>query len=1076
MQEVYQNRVVDWIFNNLRIILLLFLFLVVFGSYALSSLQSQGFPDVAVNIATVSVVYPNAPAADIEDKVVKPMEAAIENVENVKEYQTIAYDSVGVAIVTFEEKADLDKAIADLKEEIDLVKFPEDSMDPETSGFSIADVGHFMIAVTGPSNEWGLYEAGKELSAELDAVSGVKSVKAMNPLTPEIIITFDDEALAKNGLNRAEVEAALQMAQFKAPVGYVLDGDKQVSIVLEKSLRSLDDIRELQVGPVKLSEVARVEPRLNNDDRYNRIGFREENKIIGEFHTQRAIIYSVTINDDADLLNVSDDILALVEEVKNDSSHSAELVMMYSQAEETEIQINEITSSLFGQPFDSWGAFAFLGYIFGGLSLVVLLLLIFMNARVAIMAALSVPLSLFFASIYLYLVGINLNTLVLFSMVLVIGLVVDPTIVFLESLQRYKAQGLSARQAAAKTMTTVGTGVLLAVMTNILVFVPFGVVSGLFGEIIKYIPATVIPAMIASMLIPILFYMPLASRILSSKRKAVYEENPELTGTWFVSKKLGEFIKYLLGPGNARLALRIFVFAVTLASPFLVATATISSGAVEVVQFAGEDDMYQVLINGDIDESYDFETAVYEFAVPTQQILSEQPEIKKYLYYQQTGNSFTILAELFQSDERKDAGLRTSAELVDDLNKKFGKISDQVFIEASTTTVGPPSDSYPIRVSLTSDDQATLEAAANDIVEFLADIDGVDQISNSLSDEKASTSITYTLDSENPFAQNPGLVYAILSNKLQENDLGSISFGDETFDLYSRSSDRPEDLEAVTEVTIGAMPSGTTMTEIKVGDVVKSSQTVPSKIIKRTNGSRYVDVAASFDEEVDTAKVQRDLDEYLSSEKLEELGLDKGAITSTGAMDMMMDSFNELFIALAIAIFLIYILLVAFFRSYLEPFIILFAIPLGLVGVFMAAAVTTGQLGFLELLGVVTMAGIVVNVTILLIDFANQLKRAGKTPAEAISTSVAVRFRPIVLTQLTALGGLMPLVFFSAFWKGLAAAIIFGIVSSAFLSLLVTPILYLWSSTIIRNIKKVTDKFAPKKEPESQYVGLNFMQ
>ncbi len=1076
MTDQYKNKVVDWIFGNLRIIFLLFLFLVLFGSYSLSTLQRQGFPDVAVNIATVTVVYPSAPASDVEEKIVKPIEAAIENIDVIKEYQTMAYDSVGVAVVTFDEKADLEKAIDDLKKEIDLADFPTDAEDPVTSGYSVADVGHFMIAVTGPANDWGLYEAGKELSAELEAVDGVKSVRALNPLTPEILITFDDEALSKNNLNRNDVETMLQFANFKAPVGTVEEDGKTVSLVLEKPLTSLEDIRDLSLGTVTLGDVATVEPRLNNNDRYNRIGFRDDNDINGEFNTQRAIIYSVTIDGDADLIHVSDDVVELIDEVDNDTSSRGKLVMMYSQAEETEIQIDEITSSLFGQPFDSWGAFAFLGYIFGGLGLVILLLLIFMNLRVAIMAALSVPLSLFFASIYLYLVDIDLNTLVLFSMVLVIGLVVDPTIVFLESLQRYKAQGLSPKDAAAKTMSTVGTGVLLAVATNILVFVPFGVVSGFFGEIIQYIPATVIPAMIASMLIPTLFYMPVAARLLSSKRVNLDEENPELTGTWWVSKKIGGFIKFLLGPGKGRLAFRVALFFLTIASPMIVAAVTIGSGAVEVVQFAGEDDMYQVLVNAEIDESYDFDSAVHDFAAPVQSILAEQPEVKKFLYYQQSGNSFTMLVELFQADERKDAGMRTSAELVSDLNAKFNKISDDVLIEASTTTAGPPTDAYPIRVSLTGDDLETLASAGKDIEEFLGDFDGVKQISNSLSDEKASSTVTYRLKSDNPLAQNPAYIYSILSSRLQEKELGKISFGGETFELYSASANEPEDLAAVSKITVAAMPVAGKIQEITIADLVDSSDSAPSKVIQRVNGSRYVEISASFEEDVDTNEIQRELDKYLSEDKLEELGLEQDAVTSTGAMDMMMDSFNELFTALAIAIFLIYILLVAFFRSYLEPFIILFAIPLGLVGVFVASAVTTGQLGFLELLGVVTMAGIVVNVTILLIDFANQMKRAGKTPADAIATSVAIRFRPIVLTQLTTLGGLLPLIFFSAFWKGLAAAIVFGIVSSAMLSLIVTPILYLWSSTIVRNLQKVVGKFKKQKAVPEPPISLNFMQ
>src|SRR5690606_37843785 len=145
----------------------------------------------------------------------------------------------------------------------------------------------------------------------------------------------------------------------------------------------------------------------------------------------------------------------------------------------------------FGQPIEDWGPIGVLGYLFGGIGLVVLLLLIFINWRVALLAAFSIPLALAVAAMTLKFMGIELNTLVLFSMVLVIGLVVDPTIVFLESLHRYRNQGYRSREAAIKTINSVGWGVALSAVTNFLVFVPFGVVSGFFGQIIKYIPITV---------------------------------------------------------------------------------------------------------------------------------------------------------------------------------------------------------------------------------------------------------------------------------------------------------------------------------------------------------------------------------------------------------------------------------------------------------------------------------------------------------------------------------------------------------------------------------------------------------
>jgi multidrug efflux pump subunit AcrB len=235
-----------------------------------------------------------------------------------------------------------------------------------------------------------------------------------------------------------------------------------------------------------------------------------------------------------------------------------------------------------------------------------------------------------------------------------------------------------------------------------------------------------------------------------------------------------------------------------------------------------------------------------------------------------------------------------------------------------------------------------------------------------------------------------------------------------------------------------------------VNNFISGVQEQVSQSIARLDGKRYVEVRAKVDEDtIDPLKVQSALTDYLTKDKLTSLGLSDTSATKTkGIAGSVATSFTQLFLALIIALFLIYLILVGFFRSVLSPLIILFAVPLGFIGVFPAVAIATGQLGFLELLGVVAMAGIVVNVTILIIDFANQMRAKGMSAQEAISTSIAVRFKPILLTKMTIFAGLMPLALFSTFWRGLATVIVFGIVVSGFLSFVTTPILYVWFDAV----------------------------
>jgi len=1062
MHNRSQNKVVDLIFNNIKIIALLFLFLTAFGVATFSSIPRGGFPEVTVNIAMVTVPYPNATALQVEEHIAGPLESALDKIENVESVETVSTDNAGLAIVTIDAQANINDTVAEITDEVNAIRFPEDAMDPVVDKFDVAMVGDFMIGIIGATNPWVLYEVARDIERELESVDGVKSIEQMNPLTPELVVTFRQEDLDRFGLARHEVESVLKFANFNAPVGSFKNGENQdVNVSLEKRVDTVNEYKVFNVAEgVMLQEVANVEIVLNNNDKYNRIGFRDEADPLSDINIERAIVLSVSSDKGSDLLTLEDDLHAKMEKIESDEKYGGiNVVSMFSMAESTRLQIDEIKGSLLGQPIEALGSFDFLGYMFGGLFLVVLLLFLFMNARIAIMAALAIPLSLFVTTIYLSMIGIVLNTLVLFAMILAIGLVVDPTIVFLESMQRFKEQGFDGREAAVKTIKTVGVGITLAVLTNILVFVPFGIVSGFFGEIIKFIPVTIIPSMVASLLIPVLFMMPVAAKVLKPKKNIDRSVDPELVGVWKVSRAIGKAVSWTLSKGKGFAFLRILIVALAISLPFAIQGALISSGEVEIVQFSSAADSDAFFLQATIDTATDFEDAVYGVAVPIQDMVAAQPEVRDFSYMQQTGNSYMLLVNLLPYQLREDEGMRTSIELVEDIEEVIEQLDLDAEFFVLADGAGPSLEEFAVKVRLLGDDSEILAVASEDVRQFLLSLEGVTEVQDNVSDVTSGGSIVLELDDDDMFTRNPMMVYGLIANQIAENDIGSVTIDDTNFDIVSKIEPRVASINEIKNISVfdapDELPPGMEekIVDVNVGDLLVGIKEYAPESIRRANGKRYIEVSAAISDDVTALEIQNQLDEYLSPEKLTMLGLAEDATDFKGEADSITKSFTELGISLLVAIFMIYVLLVAFFRSYLEPFIILFAIPLGLIGVILAVWMTTGQLGFLELLGVVAMAGIVVNVTILLLDYANQQLKHGATPEKAIATSVAVRFRPIVLTQLTAFGSLIPLVFISPFWKGLAAAIIFGIATSAILSLFVTPVLYVWVHKIGRGLR-----------------------
>lgn len=1057
-ERSWSQKITDILFNNSQILILAFLLVLVAGIYGLVSSKREGFPAVSINTSIVTVIYPGASAVQIEEQVIRPIEQTLADLDSVEEYQTVANDNAGVAVVTFADNVSVSEGVRELTAKMAQVSLPEGANAPEVQEISAGESGDFLLAVTGPSEPWALYREAKKARAKLESVEGVARVSFVTEQNPQIVIDLDNVKLATAGLSREQVEGVIKSAQVDLPIGSIINSDNiKINVGLSRRVPDVEAIKNLLIGPdLRLWQVAEVYPHLDNNDNYAWIGYRDGEEVDSKLKMGASVTLSIQAKNGADLLHVAKNLDEAIEDFQDDSDQKVKLVTIFSQAEEAQRQINEIKGGVFGEPIKSLGALGVIGYLFSGVGLILLVLFLFINIRVALLALVSLPLSLLAGVAFLKLAGIPLNTIVLFSLVLVIGLVVDPTIVFLEAMQRHKEQGYRGRELAAKVLSSVGLGATLGGAMHFLVFIPFGVVSGFFGQIIRYIPLTVIPSVIASILIPVVFLIPVGIWFLSSKKKIALGEDIEMVGLWGWAKRFGEMITNMLRPGAMKAVLRTVIVVLAVVLPFAVAGYFMQSGDIRFVQFSQPEDSEMMLVDAQIPDSWTIEKSVKEVAVPVENLLAGQPEVKNFAFYQQNGNSFTLLVSLFDPAVRRENDLRVANDLMEDLNSSFANIKGAE-VEASLSQAGPPQDKYPVKVQIFDNDLNKLRNVTNTVATFLKDQEGVVKVDDTLGVLKPKVSGTTLVLQDDNLSANPFLIFGIARSRLAENDLTKITLEDEVFEVKTRLLPELTSVDEVKSLPIAFGPGGV----LNIGNVISETEDQYSTAIQRINGDRYVEIRAKVDADTDPITIQNKLNEYLSESKLEDLGLDPDATKSKGSGDSIAKSFEELFTALFIAMALIYVLLVAFMRSFVMPIIVLFAVPLGFVAIFPALAGTTGQLGFLELLGVVAMAGIVVNVTILLIDFANQMKRKGLGIPESAGVAVAVRMRPILLTTATVLGGLFPLIIYSPFWQGLAVVLSTGVAVSAILSLFVTPVLYLWAEAVGRWFASRGQKLVP---------------
>jgi HAE1 family hydrophobic/amphiphilic exporter-1 len=744
-------------------------------------------------------------------------------------------------------------------------------------------------------------------------------------------------------------------------------------------------------------------------------------------------------------------------EAKNKAleARGSKVVALSDVSESIQKQVDEVVGGAIGTRVGD-GPLANLGYILGGIWLIMIAMLLFVSWRAAVIAALAVPLSLLFTLLALWVQGVTLNTLTLFSMILVLGLIVDPAIVVLEAIQRQLDMGLRGRAAVITAINSVGSGVFYAVLTSIIVFVPFGVVSGIFGQIIKYIPITVIPALLASYLIPMLFLTFLAQRFLKPAKKAMDDE--EVANLW---KSSQWFIKTNTKILNRRW-LQVVIILLAVVVPLGVSGALFATGKISPVQFSSPHDTEDITVKVEFPQN---STDDYKRLMVgrLEEYLVGRKEIFTYFSQEQTEKSLLFYVRLVPRKLRAT----DSPEIVESINNDFAVLSKTypgLYYTANTANVGTPQADFPVAVNIYGDDMEALKKAAIKTGEILKEQPHVTRVEDGYTGtSNPQIAITLNRDELSKHGLPAVAVAGALNGILGQVSVTKMEYGidgaERTSEVILTNAAKPSSVDAIKDVVIGASAQGF----IKVGDVATVDQVNGVSTIQRLNGSRFVTVQAKvIDPLKDAAAPQAKVREFWTKDHLAEYGLRPDALEGKGSGDEFVKSFKDLFIALGIAILMLYVALVVFLKSFSQPFIILFAVPLTFVGVFPALTLAGGQFGFLEILGIITLSGIVVNVGIFVLDQANQKRAEGVPLKQAIAEATGIRFRPIFLTKVTALAGLLPLILFSPFWRSLATVVVAGVLVSGFLSLFTTPILYVWfahlKERLVRGFSRVTNR------------------
>ena len=596
-------RIVKFFLDNSKVTILTLLLLLLVGTLATVNLKTTGFPSPNIGIVVVTSAYPGASSDTVLKDVTKPTESIIKDLEGIETYSSTSNNSFSNLVLTLKSDTNSEIIQNKISSQINSLNLPNNVTTTITSPSIGGSDFIFSMYDQDPSR---LYNSYQEVKSIIEKDPSVKNIKQNNELSQEVVVILDRLVLAQKGVDINTVQNSVKSLGESFPITSNLNLSEQKTALVanynnKKDYLSLEElIIPSKSGLRKLKDIAKITINYSNkDDKVSIIGIRDGEKV----YTGPALTFSVNLNKTANSESFLKDLkeqVALAKLTIFDQKKDNKVVIVnnFSVTKNNKQQVDEVVSGLIGGELAiSNKTLAKVGYLLGGIQLVFLVMMAFVSWRSAIIAAISIPLSLIFTNIYLYFTGNSLNTLVLFSLVLVIGLVVDPALVILESLQRKIDAGIKGKKAALLAVTDVGGGLFMACLTNIIVFAPFGLISGILGQIFAYIPLTIVPATVGSYLVPLIFLTWISNKFLKPSKKAQYlitknlspEEierdlnKNEVNNLWPIAKRLIELNKLIL---HSPWFVRLSIIVITLGLSIAVTSIYFGNGLKKQVQFS----------------------------------------------------------------------------------------------------------------------------------------------------------------------------------------------------------------------------------------------------------------------------------------------------------------------------------------------------------------------------------------------------------------------------------------------------------------------------------------------------------
>lgn len=1007
--------------------ILLYILVVVFGFYSFQNLPLALMPYMEVPAAVVYATYPGAGPEDIEQQVTKKLEGAVAGLSGLDTLQSTSSENMAMLVIQFTNHTDMDQAMTDLRDKVAQVKsqLPDDASDPTVMSIDIDSMPVVQVALRGNDLASLQSIAEDEIQPALERLDGVASVDISGGYEQEIAVHTDASRLKGYNLTISSIGQQLGADNIAIPGGELDNGSQTLAVRTDGEYSSIDDVKNALIslpagGTVRLSQIADVSMQPKDQDAISKVDGEE------------CIILSVNKQSGSNTAQIAELAKAEFDSLLK-SNDSLQWNIVMDQSDYINMTVNNAIQNI-------W-----MGVLFA--AIVLFLFLRDLGATLAV--TIAMPCCILFTFLIMNVLGITLNMMSLGGITLGVGMIVDNSIVVLENIFTYRADGYDRMDACTKGTGEVIGAVIASTLTTVAVFLPIALSGGMAGMMFKEFCITIVALLLSSLiisvtLVPLLCYFLLGS----TKQKSV---KPQGSGATPITEKplsrvYRSSLNFLITHRWAGIALTVVICIVSVLS--------VSQAGMELIP---EMDEGQVSVtvsmpNGStMEDTAAIEDRIAAIAVDT------IPELEQ-IYYS-TGSSTSIVSSssgasitisLVDLDQRD----RSSADIAKQLRHDLQDIAGCELTVSTSSTMSMSTDS-DISVELTGDDYDRLAETADDLANQISALPDAINVESSAGEQTPRVAVKINRENASRFGLSATAIGGLVRGELTGSTATTLRMNGEEYDVtVAGDEDVATSLDALRSMQIPTMTGGTVPLSM-VADVY--TELSPQSIVRK-NQKETVTITGES-ESGDSNAIKAAVDDIVAKYELPD-GVEVGE--GDTAASQIAETTGTLMLALAVAIMLVYFILATQFNSFSLPIAIMLILPIGLLGSMILLWPTGNHVSMVALLGVIILAGTVVNSSIVLIDYTLQRRQRGEDKNTAILNACPRRVRPVLMTAMTTILGLVPMVCSSGegseMMKPMGVVMMTGMVISTIATLFITPVYYSLTDSVAARLSGLFKK------------------